>query len=439
MAKGDIIVGLDIGTTKICAIVGRKNDHGKLDILGLGKKASDGVARGIVTNISKTVETIISTIEEASEKSNIEIGGVYVGIAGQHITSLQHRAVIVRNVGEEEISEKDIRRLINDVHKMAMQPGQQIIHVIPQEYTVDGEPGIREPIGMAGVKLEGNFHVVTGQATQVSNIQKCVNKAHLEVCDILLEPTASSASVLSEEEKEAGVALVDMGGGTTDVAIFQNGVLRHTAVIPLGGNIITEDIRGGCNVMKRQAEQMKVQYGCALADEVNGQDIISIKSVGGREAKEISIKNLAHIIQARVEEIFEHVLFEIKASGYEHRLIGGIVLTGGGAELRHIAQLVEYVTTIETRIGEPIEHLSKGMVEEVRSPMYATGVGLLMQGLEMEEQSEEVRRFHSARETSVASEEKTSGRKSGPGFLGNFFESMKGFFNDDVSDFNENH
>lgn len=438
MEKGDIVVGLDIGTTKICAIVGRKNEHGKLDILGMARKPSEGVARGIVTNINKTVDTIIETVEEASRKSDIYIGGVYVGIAGQHVKSVQHRAVIVRNEGEEEISEQDIQRLRGDVQKMVTKPGEKIIHIIPQEYTVDDEPGIREPIGMAGVKLEGHFHVVTGLAAQVSNIYKCVHKANLEVCGIYLEPTASSEAVLTEEDKEAGVALVDMGGGTTDVAIFQNGVLRHTAVIPLGSNIITEDIREGCNVMKRQAEQMKQQFGHALANEVKDNEIITIRSVAGREPKEISVKNLAHIIQARVEEIFEHVLYEISASGYEHKLSAGIVLTGGGAELKDLHQLVEYVTTLETRIGEPVGHLSKGMVEEVRSPMYATGVGLLIQGLQREVSEEDSQDLPGgATDSSGSREKQRKGGKRTDNFFGKFLDSVKNIFDEDVTDFDQ--
>lgn len=377
----EIVVGLDIGTTKICAIVGRKNENGKIDILGLGRTHSDGVSRGVVTNIDKTVSAIQEAIDQASSKSDVAIKIAHVGIAGQHIKSLQHRGIIVRNDGEQEINKDDTDRLVNDMYKLVMQPGEEIIHVIPQEYIVDNEHGIKDPVGMAGVRLEGNFHIITGQITAAKNLYRCVKKSGLQVSDLILEPIASSDSVLLEEEKEEGTALVDIGGGTTDIAIFKDGIIRHTAVIPLGGNILTEDIKHGCNIMRKQAEKLKTDYGHALADEAKENEIISIPGIKGRDHKEISLKNLAYIIQARLEEIFEHVYYEIKSSGYEKSLIAGIVLTGGGAQLKHISQLVEYVTGMDTRVGYPTEHLSKGMIEEVKSPMYATSIGLVMSGL----------------------------------------------------------
>ncbi len=379
--ENEIVVGLDIGTTKICAIVGRKNEYGKIDILGLGRTQSDGVSRGVVTNIDKTVNAIQGAIDQASSKSDVAIKIAHVGIAGQHIKSLQHRGIIVRNEAEQEINKEDTDRLINDMYKLVMQPGEEIIHVIPQEYIVDNEHGIKDPIGMAGVRLEGNFHIITGQITAAKNLYRCVKKSGLQVSDLILEPIASSDSVLLEEEKEEGTALVDIGGGTTDIAIFKDGIIRHTAVIPLGGNILTEDIKHGCNIMRKQAEKLKIDYGHALADEAKENEIVSIPGIKGRDHKEISLKNLAFIVQARLEEIFEHVYYEIKSSGYEKSMIAGIVLTGGGAQLKHIAQLVEYVTGMDTRVGYPTEHLSKGMIEEVKSPMYATGIGLVMSGL----------------------------------------------------------
>ncbi len=382
MEKSEIVVGLDIGTTKICTIVGRQNEHGKIDILGLGKTHSDGVSRGVVTNIDKTVNAIREAINQASTKSDVVIKVANIGIAGQHIKSLQHRGIIVRNNPDEEIDQNDINRLVNDMYKLVMQPGEEIIHVIPQEFIVDSEHGIKDPIGMAGVRLEGNFHIITGQVTAAKNLYRCVQKSGLQVSDLNLEPIASSESVLLDDEKEAGVALVDIGGGTTDIAIFKEGIIRHTAVVPLGGNIITEDIKQGCNVMTKQAESLKVKHGSSLADETKENEIIVIPGIKGKEPKEISKKNLAYIIQSRMEEIFEHVYYEIKSSGYQKGLIGGIVLTGGGAQLQHIAQLVEYVTGMDTRVGHPTDHLAKGMAEEVKSPMYATGIGLVLKGLE---------------------------------------------------------
>ncbi|MCO6499505.1 MAG: cell division protein FtsA [Vicingus serpentipes] len=378
----EIVVGLDIGTTKIVAIVGRKTEHEKLEILGMGRSDSIGVSRGVVSNIDKTVQSIKAAVEDAESKSGVDIKVVNVGIAGQHIKSLQHRGIKVRHNVDDEISQNDINALIDDMYKLVMLPGEEIIHVLPQEYIIDNEQGIKDPIGMAGVRLEANFHIITGQIAAAKNIYKCVHKAGLDVADLILEPLASSEAVLSSEEKEAGVALVDIGGGTTDIAIFQDGIIRHTAVIPFGGNSITEDIKEGCGIIKNQAEQLKVKFGSALASESQENEIVSIPGLRGRSPKEISLKNLAHIIQARMEEIIEHIYYEIKNSGYENKLICGIVVTGGGSQLKHIAQLLEYVTGMDTRIGYPNEHLASGNADELTSPMYATGVGLVIKGFD---------------------------------------------------------
>jgi len=319
--KSEIIVGLDIGTTKIVAIVGKKNEHGKIEILGMGKSDSIGVSRGVVSNIDKTVESIRIAVEQAELKSDVSIKVVNVGIAGQHIKSLQHRGIKVRNSIEDEISQGDIDMLIEDMYKLVMLPGEEIIHVLPQEYIIDNEQGIKDPIGMAGVRLEANFHIITGQVAAIKNIYKCVHKANLTVDELILEPLASSEAVLSMEEKEAGVALVDIGGGTTDIAIFQDGIIRHTAVIPFGGNAITEDIKDGCSIIKNQAESLKIKFGSALSSESKENEVAVIAGLRGRPPREISLKNLANIIQARMEEIIEHVYYEIKNSGYESKLI----------------------------------------------------------------------------------------------------------------------
>jgi len=390
-AQEKIIVGLDIGTTKVCAIVGRANQYGKVDILGLGKVSSHGgVTRGVVSNIDKTVAAIQEAIKDASDKSNVDIQRVHVGIAGAHINSLQHRGMIIRNDAEEEISMADLKKLENDMFKLAVKPGDRIIHVLPQDYTVDDEPGIQDPVGMSGVKLEGNFHIITGQISAAKNIYKCVEKSGQKVSELALEPLASAESVLSSEELEAGVVLVDIGGGTTDVAIFHDNIIRHTAIIPYGGNIITEDIKEGCNVMKAHAELLKTKFGSALANEQDANEIVTIPGIRGREAREISVRNLSKIVQARIEEIMELVYYEIKASGMEKKLAGGIVLTGGGSQLSHIAQLTEFVTGLDARIGYPNEHLAKGMVDEVKSPIYATAVGLVLRGLADERVSSNV-------------------------------------------------
>lgn len=378
----DIVVGLDIGTTKIVCMVGSKNEFGKIEILGMGKSESVGVTRGVVSNIDKTVDSIKTAVAEAEAQSGVNIRIVNVGIAGQHIKSLQHRGEKIRHDGEDEITQVDIDGLIDDMYKLVTLPGEEIIHVLPQEYIVDNEQGIKDPIGMAGTRLEANFHIITGQVTAAKNIHKCVEKAGLQVAELILEPLASSEAVLSNEEKEAGITLVDIGGGTTDIAIFQDQIIRHTAVIPFGGNIVTEDIKEGCTIIKSQAELLKVKFGSALANENQENEIVSIPGLRGRSPKEISVKNLAHIIQARLEEIVENVYFEIKNSGFEKKLIGGIVITGGGSQLKHICQLVEYMTGMDTRIGYPNEHLASGNSDEITSPVFATGVGLVIKGLE---------------------------------------------------------
>ncbi len=380
MEKDKIVVGLDIGTTKICAIVGRKNEYGKLEVLGLGKAVSDGVIRGIVSNIDKTIFAIERAIEEAEAQSGINIRVVNVGIAGQHIRSSIHHGSITRDSTEDEITVEDINRLTNDMYKTVIPPGSEIIHVMPQDYYVDYDEGIKDPVGMTGVKLEADFHVITAQTNAINNINKCVRRAGLEIENLILEPLASSMSVLSEEEKEAGVCLVDVGGGTTDLAIFHENIIRHTAVIPLGGNIITNDIKQGCMVMQHQAELLKTKFGKAIAEEANPNEIVSIPGLRNRAPKEISIKNLAHIIEARMQEIIELIHAEVITSGFENKLAGGIVITGGGAQLQGLKQLVEYMTGMDARVGYPNEHLGKSKIETVKSPMYATGVGLVLSG-----------------------------------------------------------
>lgn len=384
MEKENIGVGLDIGTTKIVAMIGKKNEYGKLEIIGVGKAKSLGVARGVVNNITQTIQSIQQAVAEAENNSGYKINDVVVGIAGQHIRSIQHSDYISRSNAEEVIDEEDIELLINQVHKLAMLPGEEIIHVLPQEYKINGYETTDEPIGMYGSRLESNFHVVVGQASSIRNVGRCIKSAGLDLSGLTLEPLASSDAVLSQEEKEAGVALIDIGGGTTDLAIFKDGIIRHTAVIPFGGNVITEDIKEGCSIIEKQAELLKIKFGSAWPGENKDNEIVSIPGLRGREPKEISLKNLSKIIHARVVEIVEQVFNEIKAYGHEDpkkKLIAGIVLTGGGAELKHIKQLVEYITGMDTRIGYPNEHLAGNSEEELSSPLYATAVGLVMNSL----------------------------------------------------------
>ncbi|PZX59647.1 cell division protein FtsA [Algoriphagus ratkowskyi] len=380
MDNKELIVGLDIGTTKICVIIGRKNEYGKLEVLGMGKSVSDGVDRGMVTNIDKTVHAIEKAVEEASEMANVDIVDVIVGIAGQHIQSKIQSGSIMRQPSDDEITIEDVRRLSSEMENILIPPGNTIIHVMPQDYTVDYEGGIKDPVGMSGTRLEADFHIITAQTTAINNINRCVRRADLVSKQLILEPLASSLSVLSDDEKEAGVCLIDIGGGTTDIAIFYENIIRHTAVIPLGGNIITKDIKEGCLVMQNQAELLKTKFGKAITEEANPNEIVSIPGLRNRAPKEISIRNLASIIQARMEEIIEIVQNEIMQSGHYKKLAGGIVLTGGGAQLQFVSQLFEYMTGLDTRIGYPNEHLGKSVVEEVKSPMYATSVGLVLAG-----------------------------------------------------------
>jgi cell division protein FtsA len=396
MENDNIAVGLDIGTTKIVAMIGRKNDYGKMEVLGIGKAKSLGVHRGVVNNITQTIQSIQQAVQDAETSSGMSIKEVVVGIAGQHIRSLQHSDYITRADGEEVIKEEDIDRLCNQVHKLVMLPGEEILHVLPQDYKVDGQAEIKEPIGMYGARLEANFHVVIGQVASIRNVGRCIKSAGLELSAITLEPLASAKAVLSQEEKEAGVALIDIGGGTTDLAIFKDGIIRHTAVIPFGGNVITDDIKEGCSIIEKQAELLKIKFGSAWPGENKDNEIVSIPGLRGREPKEISLKNLSKIIHARVIEIIEQAYMEIKNYGHEEqkkKLIAGIVLTGGGAQLQHIKQLVEYITGMDTRIGYPNEHLAGDSDPETTSPQYATAVGLVLNSLEAKEKSSLLKRF----------------------------------------------
>ncbi|MEI6748402.1 MAG: cell division protein FtsA [Bacteroidales bacterium] len=435
MEKNEIVVGLDIGTTKIAVIVGKRNELGKLEILGSGKAESIGVKRGVVSNIENTVQSIQTAVHEAAQRSRVTIASVHVGIAGQHIKSLQHKGHLIRNSSEEEISQEEIDKLTENMFKLAMNPGEEIIDVIPQEYTIDGDPGIPEPKGMLGSKLEADFHIILGQTTAAKNIYKCVRKAGIQVESLLLEPLASAEAVLSDEEKEAGVALVDIGGGTTDIAIFKDGIVRHTAVIPFGGEIITEDVKEGCNIVKKHAEELKVKFGSALSSENRDTDVVAIPGLRGRPPKEITLKNLSSIIQARMEEIIENIYFEIQRSGLEKKLIAGIVLTGGGAQLKHLVQLTMFKTGMDTRVGYPNEHLAKDVPEEMASPMYATGIGLVIIGLaRLEKLHEKERKFEKPEIAEKAEDPKTKKKREGfePKFT--FFEKIKKLLDSDDID-----
>lgn len=384
----NIVCAIDIGTSKIAALVGRRNQFGKIEILGIGNCPSFGVQRGVVINIAKTVESIKKAVMDAERQSGIKIQKVHVGIAGQHIKSLQHRGILTRNNNDTWISYEDIKKLKNEMYKLALPPGDRILHVLPQEYIVDNEPGIyNEPIGMMGIRLEGNFHIITGAETAIQNIERCITIAGLEVASIELEPLASADAVLSKEELEAGVCLVDIGGGTTDIAIFENFVIRHTAVIPFGGNIITEDLRD-FRILRDQAEVLKVRYGSAIPFEELRNKHVSMQGEGTRAIgkNEVNLLAVSKVISARVKEILAHVAFQINLSKFDKKLIGGIVLTGGGSQLKHLAQLTELETGQSARLGLPKEHLASTKITDVESPIYATGIGLLIRAFKLKDE-----------------------------------------------------
>lgn len=427
-------VGLDIGTTKIVAIIGRLNEYGKVEVLGMGKSKSLGVHRGVVNNITQTVQSIQRAVEEAEGVSGLKIASVVAGIAGQHIRSLQHADYITRENAEEVINEGDLKRLQLQVKKLQMLPGEEIVHVLPQEYKVDTQTEIKEPIGMYGNRLEANFHVVVGQVASIRNIHRCIVSADIGVDDVCLEPIASAKAVLSQEEKEAGVALIDIGGGTTDLAIFKDGIIRHTSVIPFGGNIITEDVKEGCSIIEKQAELLKVKFGSAWPGENKENEVVSIPGLRGREPKEVTLKTLSKIIHARVVEIIEAVFAEIKRYGQDEqkkKLIAGIVITGGGSQLKHLKQVVEYITGMDTRIGYPNEHLAGNSSDEIASPLYATAVGLLMEAIEIQQMKDS-----EAIETPEASQEEPNAdtpptpKKGFGGLFGKTMNQIKNVIDD---------
>ena len=378
-----VIAAIDIGTTKIVSIVGRKDEKGKIEIIGMSKAPSKGVKRGTVLNIEETVNTIQQTIDGVKEDSGMILDDVYVGIAGQHVKTIRNRGYINRKFFDTEIAQEEVDKLIEDMHNISVDLGEEILHVIPQNYIVDHEHGIKNPVGMTGKRLEANFIIVVGQVSSARNIEKCIHRVGLKINDLILEPIASSEAVITDDEKEAGVALIDIGGGTTDLVVYYDGIIRHTAVIPFGGNVVTSDIKEGCSILLRQAEQLKVQYGMALGDLAPDDKVVTIPGISGIEPKEISFKNLAYIIQSRMEEIIDAASFEIETSGFYDKLSAGIVLTGGGSLLKYLPQLVKFKTGLDVRIGYPDEHLAGDLDDDINHPMYSTSVGLLLKGAEM--------------------------------------------------------
>ncbi|HPG72868.1 MAG TPA: cell division protein FtsA [Bacteroidales bacterium] len=444
MENSSIIAAIDIGTTKIVAIAGRKNSENTFEILGFGTVPSKGIKRGAVLNIEEAIESIKAAVDTAVNASGIKMSEVYVGIAGQHIRSTKSRTTYALPSIDHEIGHADLEFLKNKVLELGLDPGEEILHVIPQTFIVDNEIGIKNPVGMSGRQLEGNYHVVVAQIASVSNIKKCVNRMGLKVNGLVLEPLASSAAVLTGDEKEIGVALVDIGGGTTDVAIFHDGVLMHTAVIPLGGNVITSDIKQAFNILERQAEELKKQYGSAIFDKSQEEIIISIPGLKGRPPKEMSLKDLSVIIKARVEEIIHAVLFQIEVSGVSKKLGAGMVICGGGALLKNIRQLFSHISGYDVRIGYPNEYLSSELVEEINQPQFATSVGLIMRGLELQSGKNSLQKNYDLSKTienddnetpqkskENRKKEKSDNAASRPSLMDKFKNSVSKFFDED--------
>ena len=383
--KNETIVGLDIGTTKIACFVGQKQDNGKVKILGYGKCDSLGVERGVVINIKLASESITRAVNMAADRSGYDIHEVYVGVAGQHIKSKNCSGSIMIPADHPYILEEDVEQLTQQQYGINLQPGEEIIHLFPQTYYVDGVEIHCDPVGVKGNKLECVFHMVTGNRHNLECITHSVQNAGLLVKDLVLEPVASSLATLDSTDMEAGVALVDIGGGTTDIAVFKEGVIRHTSVLPLAGNVITDDIREGCNVMRHQAEALKTRFGSCMPSQLNEGDYVSIPVYRNSPEREINLRILAGIIKARTQTILEQVSYEIKESCYEKQLIGGLVLTGGGAKLKHIKDFAAFETGFQTRIGMPNEHLTDDNDAEINHPMYATSIGLVLYGIEKSE------------------------------------------------------
>jgi cell division protein FtsA len=381
--RNNILAAIDIGTTKIVTIIGYINENGRLDVLGMAKSPSKGVRRGLVLNIDEAVGAIRATVDEVQKQVGFQIKQAFVGIAGQHIKSIRNRGYINRDSYDTEITLADTERLLADMYKIPIELGEEIIHVLPQNYIVDSETGVKNPVGMFGKRLEANFHIVIVDIESSRYIERCVDRVGIKVRQMILEPLASSAAVLSDEEKEAGVALIDIGGGTTDIAVFHDEIIRHTAVIPFGGNVITKDIMEGCAILSKYAEQLKVQFGSALGDLAQDDKVVTVPGINGREPKEISFKSLAYIIQSRMEEIIDSALFELENSGCMDKLSAGIVLTGGGSLMRNLPQLVKFRSGMDVRIGYPNERLGNDSTGEVNDPMYSTSVGLLLKGYDI--------------------------------------------------------
>jgi cell division protein FtsA len=372
----NLIVGLDIGTSKVAAIVGEVSDEGEIEVVGIGSHPSKGLKKGVVVNLETTVQSIQRAVEEAELMAGCQIRSVFVGIAGSHISSLNSHGIVA--IKDKEVNQGDVDRVIDSARAVAIPADQKILHILPQEFVIDNQEGIKEPIGMSGIRLEARVHIVTGAVSAAQNIIKCINRCGMEVEDIILEQLASCTACLTEDEKELGVCLVDIGGGTTDIAIYTDGAIRHTAVIPIAGDQVTNDIAVALRTPTQFAEEIKIKHACALTHLADLDEAIEVPSIGDRPPRRISRQNLAEIVEPRYEELLLLVQQELRRSGFEELIAGGIVLSGGSSKVEGLTDLAEEIFHMPVRIGIP-QHVT-GMMDVVRNPIYATGMGLLLFG-----------------------------------------------------------
>ncbi len=377
------VAAIDLGTTKVVTLLGKRTANDRLQIVGLSSTESTGIKKGMIQNIEETVKAVEKTVREVESQAGVKIRSAFVGIAGQHIYSIKNYGYITLGPEETEIKKNHIKRLIEDMYNIPVETGDSILHVLPLDFSIDNvKLEDDKPIGMLGRRLGANFHIVIGKTSSAKHIERCVERVGVKVTELILEPLASSKAVLTDEEREAGVALIDIGGGTTDLAVYYNGIVRHTAVIPFGGNIITQDIKEGCQILQKHAEMLKCQHGYALMTMAPDNKIITVPGISGREPKEISMRSLAGIIEARMEEILEYALYEIQVSGFANKLSAGVVITGGGALLKHTVSLIKFKWGYDVRIGYPSEMLCSESLEQYNYPQYSTVIGLALMGLE---------------------------------------------------------
>lgn len=426
------IAAIDIGTTKIVAITGYKNSDGRYEITGFGHSPSLGIKRGVVYNIEQTINSISTAIQKAGVDDTDIFNNVYVGVAGQHIRTLKNRGIVDFENQESRINQEHLDELMERMYNTAIEPGEDILHVIPQNYILDKESGVENPVGMFAKNLQANFHIVIGQKAMLNNIKNCLSSLDIIVKSLILEPLASAKAVLTEHEKEMGVTLIDIGGGTTDIAVFKNNSLIHSAVIPIGGNTITKDVMQTFALMEKQAEQLKIEYGSAIQEKSQEDIIISIDGLKGREQKEFSLKELSLVIQARMEEMIHAVMFQIESSKFQGQLNAGIVITGGGSLMKNLKQLVSFISGYDVRIAYPSEYISGEFSDTINKPQYSTAIGLVMMGHEYKkDENEKITQRMNQQAAEEQEKEREKEKKKESKFFDKFKNKMTKLFDED--------